>query len=71
MECPETNKQQVKQMQIAPGMRPISAIDFAARDAFQEIQAEVLHLSSLRNYTRSKALAAKCESVSRRQSWKS
>lgn len=58
-------------MQIAPGMRPISAIDFAARDAFQEIQAEVLHLSSLRNYTRSKALAAKCESVSRRQSWKS
>lgn len=58
-------------MQIAPGMRPISAIDFAARDAFQEIQAEVLHLPSLRNYTWSKALAAKCESASRRQSWKS
>lgn len=58
-------------MQIAPGVRPISTIDFAARDAFQEIQAEVLHLPSLRNYTWGKALAAKCESVGRRQSWKS
>jgi len=42
-----------------------------SRDAFQEIQAEVLHLPSLRNYTGSEALTAKCESVGRRQSWKS
>jgi len=66
--CRETNKWQVKQMQITSGMRPISAIDFTARgDAFQEIQAEVLRLPSLRNYNRGEASATKCEPVCRRQ----
>lgn len=55
-------------MQITPGARPISAINFAARNAFQEIQAEVLHLPSLRNYTRGEALAAKRKPTDRRQS---
>jgi len=64
----ETNKRQVKQMQITSGARPISAIDFMARgDAFQEIQAEVLHLPSLRNYNRGEASATKCEPAGRRQ----
>lgn len=58
-------------MQIAPGVWPISAIDFAAHDAFQEIQAEVLYLPSLHYYTRSKTFATKCESAGCRQSWKS
>jgi len=70
--CRETNKRQVKQMQITSGAQPISAIDFTARgDAFQEIQAEDLLLPSLRNYNRGEASATKCEPAGRRQGWES